>query len=139
MLASASRPNPYFPHSSSHISLSDSTTTRHFMHVDHLPPENFLFLVRPMTASTYICKFICSYSKEAHVISMKCAPVLRRLSICIHGWSMDIIDLDHCHVDISTPYPCQQEIKGKPVALHHAGYGDIPSRDANSSLGFMLI
>ena len=52
---------------------------------------------------------------------------------------MDIIDLDHCHVDISTSYPCQQEIKGKPVALHHAGYGDIPSRDANSSLGFMLI
>lgn len=58
---------------------------------------------------------------------------------------MDIISLDYSYPNASTPYPCQQEIEGKLVALHQAGYihGDI--HDANlmvmkdGSLGFMLI
>ena len=58
---------------------------------------------------------------------------------------MDIISLDYGYPNTSTPYPCQQEIKGKVIALHQAGYvhGDI--HDANlmvrkdGSPGFMLI
>ena len=147
-LAPVSRLDPCFPHPSSYVSLSDSTTRR-FKYVKHVPRKLVFF--GQTDDSEHICiKFVRFYSKEAHMIchSMGCAPALRGFQRIPGGWDMvvmDIISLDYCYADTSTPYPCQQEIEGKLVALHQAGYvhGDI--RGANlmvrkdGFLGFMLI
>jgi hypothetical protein len=147
-LASASRLDPRFPYPSSYISLSNSTT-HHFKYVDHVPTKLVFF--GQTDDGEHICiKFVRSYSKEAHILchSMGCSPALRGFQCIPGGWKMvvmDSISVDYCYADASTLHSCQQEIEGKIVALHQAGYvhGDI--RGANlmvrndGSVGFMLI
>jgi hypothetical protein len=122
-----SRPNPAFPYQMEYASLQDSSNQM-FKYVCQLDVDKLVFHATGMSGNDICIKFICQYSKDAH---LKCSMLrfvltLQGFESLPGGWYMVVMDfIDDAYELLEDSYfkpSFLTEVREKLTTLYQAEY-----------------